>query len=129
MKKQQLVKKNKVGNKNKSPRIYRIITDKLFWVSVVSTVLLVLVSYIAFNTYIKFNELQKLTKERERIILEINHWEKVVADYKDYRDAYFRLAVLEYQLGESEKSKKYLDKALELDPNFEKGRELEEIIE
>lgn len=79
-------------------------------------------------THSKFNELQKLKNEREKIIFEINHWEKVVTNYKDYRDAYFKLAVLEYQLGESEKSKNYLNKALELDPNFEKGRELERIL-
>ena len=88
---------------------------------------MIFVSYMAFNTYIKFNELQNVKKERERIVSEINHWGKVVSKYSDYRDAYFKLAVLEYQLGDNEKSKKYLEKALKLDPNFDKGRELEKI--
>ncbi len=114
--------------KSKSPRIYRIITDRILWVFVTSSALLVLVSYIGLNIYSRFNELQKLTKEREKIIIEINHWKKAAIDHKDYRDGYFKLAVLEYQLGESEKSKNSLKKALELDPNFEKGRELERLF-
>ncbi len=128
MKKQQGIKQKKAGTRNEFPRIYRVITDRILWVFVASAVLLVLVSYIGLNIYSKFDELQKLIKERERIVFEINHWEKVVTDYKDYRDAYFKLAVLEYQMGESEKSKNYLKKTFYLDPNFEKGRELERLL-
>lgn len=120
--------KKRFVKKDRFPRIYRIYTDKVFWVSMASSVLLILISYVVFMTYSKFNKLQELTKERGKIIFEISHWEKIATNYKDYRDAYFKLAVLEYQLGESEKSKNYLDKALELDPNFEKGRELEGLL-
>ena len=56
------------------------------------------------------------------------YWQGIVSKYKDYRDGYFQLAVLEYQLGNIQKAKLHLDEVLKLDPNFEKGRELGKVL-
>ena len=42
----------------------------------------------------------------------------------DYRDGYLQLAILEYKLRDYSKAQLYLGKALEIDPNFEKAKEL-----
>lgn len=108
------------------PRIYRIITER-------SRIVIGIVSILAFiglvfaGIDLTRNTLAKLTLEQKRgeVLSSISHWEKVAATYPGYRDAYFTLAVLYYQLNEKEKAREYLEKALTIDPNFEKGRELE----
>ena len=52
----------------------------------------------------------------------------IIKTYPNYRDGYFRLATLEYELGNRNKAKEYVQKALELDPNFEEGRRLERMF-
>ncbi len=56
-------------------------------------------------------------------------WEKVIEEKPDYRDGYLQLAYLHYKLYETEEAKEYLEKAIELDPNYELTREMEEILE
>ena len=80
------------------------------------------------NLYKDVNRKQEIDKERQEIIKEVKFWKGVVAEYKDYRDAYFKLALLAYRLGDFKASKFYLEKALDIDPNFEKGRKLEGIL-
>ena len=75
------------------------------------------------------NTLQKqkeLNFEKEKIKSEIKLWEDLSKKYPGYSEAYFQLAVLNYRLGEFKNSKYYADKALYLDPDFEKARNLRE---
>lgn len=58
----------------------------------------------------------------------IKGWEQIVSEKPDYRDAYLQLALFHYKLYENEKAKDYLQKALELDPNFEPAKEMEKIL-
>ncbi|MGB9706686.1 MAG: tetratricopeptide repeat protein [Microgenomates group bacterium] len=58
----------------------------------------------------------------------ITAWEKIVEEKPNYRDGYLQLAYLHYKIFESKKAKEYLEKALNLDPNYEPARELEKII-
>ncbi len=71
---------------------------------------------------------QKIQNEPQRIKEEIVYWQKIVAERPSYRDAYLQLAILNYQIYENQKAKDYLNKALELDPNFEPTQKLEKII-
>ncbi len=63
-------------------------------------------------------ELQKLVEK----------WERVVSETPTYRDGYLHLALYYFKLGNRQKAQENLQKALELDPNYEETRELEEII-
>lgn len=73
--------------------------------------------------------LEKIKGEPQRLRQEIAFWEKVAAEKPDYRDAYLQLAILNYQIYETNKAKENLAKALDLDPNFAPTRELEKIID
>lgn len=55
---------------------------------------------------------------------EIIYWEEIVRETPTYRDGYLKLATLYWQLREDEKAKENLDKAIAIDPNSEKAREL-----
>jgi len=131
---------------NKFPRIYRFFTDlplvkalfkllhkhrksiKLiitFYIALFMFFMLIVSTYFLYDSYKKK---QEIDKKRQEIVSSILYWERAVDKYKDYRDGYFQLAVLQYRLRNFEKSKYYLDKALALDPNFAQGRKLEEIL-
>lgn len=71
---------------------------------------------------------QKRYSDPEDIRRLIAAWEKIVEEKPNYRDGYLQLAILHYKLYKNDKAKEYLNKALDLDPNYEPARELEEII-
>jgi tetratricopeptide (TPR) repeat protein len=66
--------------------------------------------------------------EPEKIRGEIERWEKIVDERSDYRDGYLKLAVLYWRLGEEVKARENLDKALEIDPNYDLALELKGVI-
>lgn len=107
----------------KFPSNYRIIT-----VIVLSLVLIALISLISLDFYKNFGEKQRVGEERQKLVSEILFWQGIIAKHKDYRDAYFKLASLEYQLKNFNQARKYLQKVLEIDPNFEVGRRLEKLL-
>lgn len=49
---------------------------------------------------------------------QILYWESVASDYPNFRDAYVQLATLSFNAGEQEKANHYIQKVLELDPNY-----------
>jgi hypothetical protein len=46
-------------------------------------------------------------------------WEEMVARYPDYRDGYVQLAINSLQLGDKQVAKKWMEKVMEIDPNYE----------
>jgi tetratricopeptide (TPR) repeat protein len=72
---------------------------------------------------------QQAKAHRDRLVYEISFWEQVLRVHPDYRDAYFMLAVLKYRFGERIPSKEYLQKAMEIDPNFAQGKKLQQLLE
>lgn len=138
----------------KFPKIYRSITE---WPKVLSEaegnllkraskllsitskakfILLVFVSLLFFLIFLTVAldlrltllENQKLNKERQVLQDQIQFWQAVSDKFPGYRDAYFQIALLEYRLKDFNKSKDYLNKTLDLDPNFKEGRELEKLL-
>lgn len=77
----------------------------------------------------KLEEIRKTKNEPQRINEEIQKWEKIVLAKPDYRDAYFQLAILHYQLYNDKQAKEYLEKTLSLDPNFDPAKKLIRVIE
>lgn len=118
------------NNSVKLPTISRLIPDGK-WLSILLGIcifLFAITSILGSQLYTLGQERKVLEQERQQIFVKINHWEKVVGKYSDYRDGYFQLALLYFQLKNTEKAKHYLSKALELDPNFEEGRKFEKIL-
>ncbi len=66
--------------------------------------------------------------ERQKVMDKITYWQHVADAHKEYRDAYFVLAALEYQVKDFSKAWSYVQKCLVLDPNYQQGRNLEKII-
>lgn len=59
------------------------------------------------------------SQEREEIQKEILLWQKTVEDFPGYRDAYLKLAILNWKLNRNFETQKLLNQALEIDPNNE----------
>lgn len=114
--------------KNKLPRISRRITDKKVWSVVALVVIGVAILIVGADLQKNIQNKQNLEKERVKVVREIEYWEKTIEKYKNFRDAYFQLAVLNYRLGNFEKAKSFLQKTLELDPNFEEAKDLEKLL-
>ncbi|MBU3956928.1 hypothetical protein KKI19_01420 [Patescibacteria group bacterium] len=72
---------------------------------------------------------KKYYSDPEDIKKLITAWEKIVSEKPNYRDGYLQLAYLHYKLYENEKAQECLEKAIELDPNYELARELKKILE
>ncbi len=120
-----------MSKKREFPKIYRTITERLNSSKIVVLVLFILAVAIiisGLDLYKNLEAKQKIDKERQEIISEINFWQGIASKYKGYRDAYYQLAVLEYRLKDFDKAKFYLEKALALDPNFEEGRRLRRFL-
>lgn len=66
--------------------------------------------------------------EPKRLSEDYLFWQKVTAQYPDYRDGYLRLANIAYQLGKSDAARGYIAKALELDPNSRGAQELLKLL-
>lgn len=125
---------------SKSPSIYRHNTEwaqlvtKVFleqsfwWLSVITLILLSAIVWVGFDFRNNYREKAQLEAKRVHIEKQVEYWQGVVKRYPDYRDGYFTLALLEYQLKNYEKVNAYLSKVFAIDPNFEPGRELQDKI-
>ena len=125
---------------NKFPKIFRFITEqkyfkiinkhqwRLITAGFVSAIILLAIVIVGADSYRNYKENKKLTEKRRNIENQIRFWESVNRKYTGYRDSYFQLALLEYQLKDFNKSRKYLKEVLRLDPNFKSGRKLENIL-
>lgn len=117
------------GTKPRFPSIYRIFTDKkMVGIVVLFVALFAFIGLAGAQTYRHYQEKEKVLSERKEVLAKISYWQNVVTEKKGYRDGYFQLAVLWYQLGQNVKAQIYLSEALKLDPNFEEGRKLEKVL-
>lgn len=97
---------------------------QIIFVSFISGVLLMAIAVKGLDLRSNWQELEKRDSLRVELTGKKEYWEGVVRKYPDYKDAYFQLAILAYQLGEKEEAKQAITKVLELDPNDSTGREL-----
>lgn len=119
----------------KFPKIYRFFTDKAFTRALQIQLTIISISVILAGILVLgadlFSNLQRqkeLDFQRKVLASELKTWESVVQNFPNFKDAYFELAVISYRLGDLEKAREYIKKALYLDPNFEKARDLERLL-
>jgi hypothetical protein len=148
VKKPQPKKIGESGKKRQFPNIYRIITERLtfrlLWrpklgklalfvlASISILISLVLVAGIvvfAVITYQNLNQAVQINNQRQDLQGKANFWQSISDRYDGYKDAYFQKALLEYKLGQIDKSKQDNLKALFLDPNFEDAKKLEMVLD
>lgn len=117
------------------PRNLRLITEytfsdsqgyfiKIILTSVVSLFLLALIFLQGVVIWDNLYQKQALSDQRTQLENEVKYWENAANKYQGYRDLYYRIGALQYKLGNTAESQKYIKKALELDPNFPEGRVL-----
>jgi len=121
-------KKAPVLPKKKLPSKYRIfpehnslrqiLLNKYFIVSFITAFIIVALTLQGISLRNSLSTLKSLETQKAKIDREVLYWEKVTTLHKEYRDGYFKLALLEYQRGDKEKSRIYIKKTLEIDPNF-----------
>ena len=123
----------KKAKPEKLPSNYRTIPEKLnrdetvFFVGSLVIVLAMLI--ISLDLYSNFAAQKRINEERVRVLNQLSFWSNEVKIHPNYRDAYFSLALLNFRLRDMEDARKNLNEALRLDPNFEKGRELQKLLE
>lgn len=87
----------------------------------VGATFIVIVSLINLGLWVR-NEIAK--SQRASIEQEIAKWKEVVTQTPTYRDGYLKLAALYWKLNEDEKAKEALDRAKDIDPNYEETENL-----
>lgn len=130
-------KKEKPQKSSQFPKIYRFITEKIrntegdlriMVIGFVFGAFLTLIVLCSFYLLTGLRERVEVANQRRAVISQIQYWENVVEKQKGYRDGYFMLAVLEYQIRDFGKSEEYLKKVLEIDPNFIPAHDLQKVL-
>ena len=107
------------------------------WLKAGSGGLLILIFFFltAINRDKQIEADKKKWTEKAEVILrmqkterEITFWEKILEEKGDHRDTFLLLSFLNYKTGRKEIAKDYWKRAWELDPNNEKVKNLEKII-
>ncbi|HVZ66816.1 MAG TPA: tetratricopeptide repeat protein [Patescibacteria group bacterium] len=78
---------------------------------------------------LSFFQYTSMLDSKKRVQDSLSYWESVVKDHPNLTDGYYNAAVYAVELGDKNKAIGYLDKALELDPSFEKAKALESKLE
>jgi len=97
---------------------------KVILVSIVSVFLLALIFLQSVSLWDNYKQQESLSQNRQQLQNEVNYWEQIASKYQGYRDVDYRIAAIEYKLGNTVESQEYVKKALQLDPNFPEGRVL-----
>ncbi len=129
--------KKKKTSRNYFPKNFRFITENLiskfvhrhrrrFLIGFTTLLIVLAIVTVSLDAYINYHENKRFTQERVRIGKEIKFWQSAVDRFPNYRDAYFELALLNYQLKNFGKAREYLSKTLKLDPNFKEASVLED---
>lgn len=113
------------------PKIFRFITEKslLLVIGLVSLVVLTAIILEGVKLQNTLQQADLAKEERIKLTKELAYWQSVTRQYNNYRDAYFKVAILQYQLGEMFQAKETLNKVVALDPNFENAHILSARIE
>ncbi len=93
-------------------------------VSSLSLFLLGLIFLQGVTLWYNFQQREVYMEERAHVEKEIVYWQGIADKYQGYRDVYYRIASLQYKLGNVAASQEYVKKALDLDPNFPEGHVL-----
>lgn len=82
----------------------------------------------SFKIYKSAVYYRQISLERQNLQSQVNFWQSIRQKYDGYADAYFRIAVLEYRLGNFNEALVYNQKTLFLDPNFKDAKKLEVLL-
>lgn len=125
-----VIKKGKSEKHPKSPKNYRIIPES--WnkdeIAFFAGAVFILIAIIAvtYDLFVNLRQENNLANKKIELTRQELFWKDQVKTHPDFRDAFFSLALVEYQLNNLEDARNNLEKAMMLDPNFKEGKDLEE---
>lgn len=96
---------------------------EVVFVSFICGIFLMAIAVMGLQLQESLKELGKRESLHQALEEHQQYWKEIVAKYPDYKDAYFQLAVVSYQLGETMEARQALGKVLEIDPNDVTGQE------
>jgi hypothetical protein len=124
----------RVAGREKLPSIFRFITEarsaqririaKILSAALISGLLLLGIIIELLVLYRNEQAVNSLKTKRALMTEEISSLLTFTRSYNGYRDIYFRLAQLEYNLGNMYASGEYVKKTMDLDPNYVQGEVL-----
>ncbi len=82
----------------------------------------------SLNFFINQQQTKIQQQKQNDINEEIKYWEKIIEESPTYRDAYVQLAIGYMQLGIKPKAQEFLQRALEVDPNWPVPLGLQELL-
>lgn len=75
-----------------------------------------------------YADYRRAVEERQKAIDSLSYWEEIVTSHPNFTDAYYNAGIYAAKLGDRQKAYDYLKRAINLDPEFEEAKELEEKI-
>lgn len=98
-------------------------------VFIIIVVLTVGIGFFSIKVYQNYQQITQINAQRQQIQSKINFWQSIADKYAGFKDAYFQMAMLDYNLGNFQKARLENQKALTLDPNFEDAKNLKVILD
>lgn len=120
------------------PNNFRLITEnikksqnelKKVGIGFVFLALTSLILLTGIDLYRSYQKKVEIENKNKVLNSQVKYWQDLVSKDKGYRDGYFMLSVLEYQLKDLSKAKEYLEKAIEIDPNFMPASDLQKVLD
>ncbi len=113
----------KVASKTEKSKKTRgtVFEDLVDYLTLFFVILGVCLVFFVGYVYLGF---EKTQEARRRVEDNYTYWKDVVRVHPNLTDAYYNAAIYSVQLGDNRTAITYLDKALELDPDFTKAKEL-----
>jgi len=98
------------------------------WLYALSSIVLIGVLLLSVNFQKENERLQKVREQRQTVEKDLQHWQQIDTQYPGSKDIQVKLATIEYRLGDFEKAKLYVEKALQLDPNDQQAQKIQVIL-
>lgn len=117
----------RLSNQSKVQKFFKWTSIAL--VALTIAVLIFGISIFSLSLSKYYQSYMQISSERQSIQSQINFWQSVSNRYEGYKDAYFRMALLQYKLGDIKNARENNRKALLLDPNFIDAKKLEDVLD
>lgn len=91
--------------------------------------ILAIFSFVLIFIFVELlDQYQVLQEEQASIKSELLYWENAMVTVPNSPDIYFQAGVAAFQLGDKDLAAQYINKAIELDPDFQAAQQLQEKI-
>ena len=108
--------------------VRRVFVSPAFYFHLTSIIVLVAIAYQGSMLLQTWRTFSTVKQEEAKLYQEVSYWQDITKKFANYRDGYFSLAVLYYRLGNDLKAKENIEKVLSIDPRFEQGIALAQML-